>query len=668
MNGSFIAIEGSDGSGKTTQYRLLGERLRAVGYDVKSFDFPRYEQPSGYFVEQYLNGEFGPASQINPYTASLFFALDRFAAARDIQQALSEDKVVLSNRYTGSNMAHQGAKFVSEAEQRGFFVWADSLEFQLLGIPRPNLNVFLRVPAEISYELIAKKAKRSYTDKVHDEHEADLEHLKKSVAAYDLLCRLFPKDYVAVDCTQNGQLADIATINDRLWQIIAPYLPAASRRHKPQATTVKLDDPVAEASPSTDVNVQAEPLVAQSPVAVVLKSVSLLAVTMIQKSNIVVQRLKVVSTKSRNGSFYIPQLKRSPAKLYFNALRDIDQKRRQLLADLKKYLKKTSQVADISMVDQMLQPLATITSISIQAVKSDLASLANSLSQHNTYELATLAQKVGERGDGIVRSSESRLAVNASAEQPAQTHSTDFELIILARLQPRLEFDLLSDLLFEQSELSRDELARQISLWDYDRKAKLLNKQLAEPIELVARKLRNLYYSWDLVIDKPHLDKLIDAGAVELTGVQWPTPRFGYSIPQIVETAGLTDLYVDIFDQSLSAYSKLQDNGYHKEASYLTLSGHRQRWQVRTDYIQLAMLHNLSSDKTLSEPLKNIVSQAFEIVAQSHPLVASSILKRPPARTARTAARDLAASPAKATKKQVNPRSAKRRRGAPKKN
>jgi dTMP kinase len=176
--GIFIVLEGVDGSGKGTQFRLLTERLKAVGYDVEVFDFPRYEQPSSHFVRNYLNGEYGDAAGISPYTASLFFALDRYEAAPQIKKAIQQGKIVLSNRYVGSNMAHQGGKFTNSGEQRGFFIWEDGLEFQMLGIPRPTLNIFLRVPAEISHELIVKKAKRSYTDNSHDQHEADIEHLK----------------------------------------------------------------------------------------------------------------------------------------------------------------------------------------------------------------------------------------------------------------------------------------------------------------------------------------------------------------------------------------------------------------------------------------------------------------------------------------------------------
>jgi dTMP kinase len=102
-------------------------------------------------------------------------------------------------------MAHQGSKFDDPVEQRGFFVWEDNLEFQLLDIPRPDANLFLRVPAEISQKLIGQKAARDYTSKSHDEHEADISHLKKSVATFDLLCQLFPKDFQAIECTKNNE-------------------------------------------------------------------------------------------------------------------------------------------------------------------------------------------------------------------------------------------------------------------------------------------------------------------------------------------------------------------------------------------------------------------------------------------------------------------------------
>jgi thymidylate kinase/thymidylate synthase ThyX len=239
MNGAFIVIEGTDGSGKGTQFERLQERLLTEGYQVATFDFPQYDQPSSYFVQQYLNGRYGSIEDIGPYTGSLFYALDRFEAAPKIRQALAEGKIVLANRYVGSNMAHQGTKFLHAEERRGYFIWLDNLEFEMLRIPRPTLSFVLRVPAETAQTLIDKKEERSYTDKKRDLHEDDLDHLQKAVAVYDDMCQLFPRDFQRIDCTRDSQLLDIATIHDIVWQKVEPMLPPKPL-NTPAAETAKI--------------------------------------------------------------------------------------------------------------------------------------------------------------------------------------------------------------------------------------------------------------------------------------------------------------------------------------------------------------------------------------------------------------------------------------------
>src|SRR3990167_6810148 len=162
QKGVFLVIEGTDGSGKGTQHKLLIDRLESEGYDVATFDFPQYDQASSYFVKEYLNGNYGTADEVGPYTGSLFFALDRYQAAKDIRAALDAGKVVIANRYTGSNMAHQGTKFSHPEERRGYFILLDNIEFQMLGIPRPDKSIFLRVPAATAQELVDKKGERAY--------------------------------------------------------------------------------------------------------------------------------------------------------------------------------------------------------------------------------------------------------------------------------------------------------------------------------------------------------------------------------------------------------------------------------------------------------------------------------------------------------------------------
>lgn len=226
VKGVFIVIEGTDGSGKGTQFKLLKKRLIKEGHDVATFDFPQYEKPSSHFVKEYLNGNYGTVDEVGPYTGSLFFALDRYQAATEIKQALEAGKVVLANRFTGSNMAHQGTKFNNQDERKGYFIWLDNLEFSLLKIPRPDINFVLRVPAETAQQLVDQKEERSYTDKKRDIHEADLSHLQKSVEVYDDLCDLFPNDFQRIDCVRGGKLMSIENVHKLVWEKIEPIIPS----------------------------------------------------------------------------------------------------------------------------------------------------------------------------------------------------------------------------------------------------------------------------------------------------------------------------------------------------------------------------------------------------------------------------------------------------------
>ncbi len=245
-SGAFLVIEGTDGSGKGTQFKLLVDRLKREGYDIATFDFPQYDQPSSFFVKQYLNGKYGTAEAVGPYTGSLFYALDRYQAASDIRTALADGKVVLANRFTGSNMAHQGTKFKNAEQRRGYFIWLDNLEFQMLGIPRPDKSFVLRVPAVIAQKLVDQKEQRSYTDKKRDLHEADLSHMERAVEVYDDLCQLFPKDFTRIDCVRADKLMDINTVHTYLWKTIEPLLPPKNSKEKSELKESKVNNPYIE--------------------------------------------------------------------------------------------------------------------------------------------------------------------------------------------------------------------------------------------------------------------------------------------------------------------------------------------------------------------------------------------------------------------------------------
>ncbi len=242
MDGRFFVIEGTDASGKKTQFDLLVKKLVEQGYDVVTFDFPQYDQDSSYFVREYLSGAYGTSDEVGPYTGSVFYALDRYAARQAIKQSLDEGKIVVANRFTGSNMAHQGTKFINPEERRGYFIWLDNLEFQMLGIPRPTLSVVLRVDADTSKRLLDERAAQDPDHKT-DILEADLEHLKLSVQVYDDLCTLFPKDFQRIDCVRNKELMTKPQVHDLVWHTIEQYLPANASKKGSKTIGSSLHEP-----------------------------------------------------------------------------------------------------------------------------------------------------------------------------------------------------------------------------------------------------------------------------------------------------------------------------------------------------------------------------------------------------------------------------------------
>lgn len=223
--GLFIAIEGGDGSGKGTQSKLLAEYLTSEGLDVYEADFPRYGESSAYYVERYLNGDYGGPDDVPADLGSLPFALDRFAAKDDITTHLQKaNSIVVSNRYVASNLAHQGTKLVDTAERRAFYERTKLTEYGILGIPKPDLNIVLLVPAETAQANVDKKDTRTYTDKKRDIHEADASHLEKAKANYEELCQLYPEEFTAIECTdESGTMRPINEIQLEIRQLLPKH-------------------------------------------------------------------------------------------------------------------------------------------------------------------------------------------------------------------------------------------------------------------------------------------------------------------------------------------------------------------------------------------------------------------------------------------------------------
>ena len=597
----FIVIEGSDGSGKTTQFKLLAERLRAAGHEVDVYDFPRYDEPSSYFVQHYLNGEYGPASELSPYTASLFYALDRFEAAPLIRQSLADAKIVLANRYTGSNMAHQGAKFGKPAEQRGFFVWADSLEFQLLGIPRPTINLFLRVPADMAFELIKKKAARSYTNQMHDEHEADIEHLHLSVSTYDSLCRLFPKDFKAIDCALNNKILSVTDINNSIWEVLKPLLPKPS--HPGHSKTVNL---ISDAK-----KISSRPKIDEGPTDdLELKDVSLLSLNSLLGQGFAIDyQLKwpPANEKARLTYFIPAEFSPKLAKKYHSTM--------DKLATFGKRVNKSLDVPNQKYASH-IAPLATLVDAKISGNPLTLKQLLSKASATSLTELLQVTKQTGaqlkepQALKQIIRQmAASRLGANSAA--PGQG-------VKLLSATPRNELDLLADCLYPYSNLSRDEIAAEVDGWTYQQKANALKVFCESETRAVLKKIQ---YRFEITEDTLTLASLAQSLLGADAQFQAPSPRYGYRVPAAIEEAALDEGFIECFDLSLELYSDIQAAGLDYLAAYTVLAGHLQRWQFTLDGEGFfGWLANEPGSKVIFEPL-------IEQIAEVHPLITESVKK-----------------------------------------
>lgn len=219
MQGKFIVIEGTDGSGKGTQVHLLVNRLKAEGKPVEMVDFPQYDSPSSYFVAKYLRGEYGTADEVGPYRGSLFYALDRYDKSFDIKRWLKDGVTVIANRYVSANMGHQAGKIDDIKARDEYLEWLDNLEYTMCGIPRPDQTIFLFVPPEIGQKMVDHKNHREYTQgKERDIHEADLDHLKKASEAYFYVAKKY--NWTTINCTKDNEMLTREAIHEMIYASI----------------------------------------------------------------------------------------------------------------------------------------------------------------------------------------------------------------------------------------------------------------------------------------------------------------------------------------------------------------------------------------------------------------------------------------------------------------
>ena len=220
--GKLIVLEGIDGSGKSTQYRRLCQRMENDKIDYNHIVFPRYDKESSALLRLYLGGAFGTdPGDVNAYTASTFYAVDRYASLKqDWGDYYQEGGLILTDRYTTSNAVHQGAK-CSPEERPDFLRWLDDFEHNKLGLPRADLVLYLDMPTEKSIELLRSREASTHTKA--DIHELDTGYLamcrKSALQAAEIL------GWTVIPCVnERGELRTIEEIHQQLWALVQPML------------------------------------------------------------------------------------------------------------------------------------------------------------------------------------------------------------------------------------------------------------------------------------------------------------------------------------------------------------------------------------------------------------------------------------------------------------
>ena len=221
MKGKLIVIEGLDGSGKSTQEKLLEKRFEAEDRDFTYIKLPNYEDDACILVKQYLAGRFGDKpGDVNAYAASTFYAVDRYASYKKVWSDWYEQGgLIVSDRYTTSNAVHQASKEPQE-KQAAFLTWLYDLEYDKLGLPKPDLVIYLDVPTDFTEAMMRRR--EADTNTHADIHEQDMDYLATCRRTGKAAAEFY--GWTVIQCVKDGAMRSIEDIHEEIYRHVAKCL------------------------------------------------------------------------------------------------------------------------------------------------------------------------------------------------------------------------------------------------------------------------------------------------------------------------------------------------------------------------------------------------------------------------------------------------------------
>lgn len=220
--GKLIIFDGGDGAGKHTQSDILVKRLIQEGHQVGTLDFPRYQTNTfGKLLRECLDGKRGDFLHLDPYIASTLFAADRFETKSQIEGWLEEGRTVILDRYTSSNMMHQGAKIEDEAKLKEFVEWLGHVEHEIFGLPRPDLSIYFDVNPEDRIKMLQHAADKR--ENVMDLAETNLQHQKDTDDTAKRIIGM-TSGWITVECMKDGEMRTREDIHEEVYDIVIKFL------------------------------------------------------------------------------------------------------------------------------------------------------------------------------------------------------------------------------------------------------------------------------------------------------------------------------------------------------------------------------------------------------------------------------------------------------------
>lgn len=220
--GKLIIFDGGDGAGKQTQSGMLVHRLIQEGHQVGTLDFPRYEANTfGKLIRECLDGKRGDFLHLDPYVASTLYAADRFETKQTLRDWLDEGRVIILDRYVSSNMLHQGSKIADTGELSAYVKWLEHVEYDVFGVPRPDLSLYFHVDPEERVKMLQHAADKR--ENMMDLAETNLEHQKETDETAKKIIAL-TSGWVTIECMQDGKMRSREDIHEDVYNVVSKHM------------------------------------------------------------------------------------------------------------------------------------------------------------------------------------------------------------------------------------------------------------------------------------------------------------------------------------------------------------------------------------------------------------------------------------------------------------